>query len=182
MTQIPSLAIDDDLIAELLSVHDKIGRRNNASYVSMVQSRSLGKDLFSSLASALLTLGGLHAPILQTYHFLSSFRTNEEIQSHVESELTAMRKIPGWGSSFEKGQPDPEFKILDEMLSGSPIHCRMHYVSGLLHGSGIQIYPNASCYTCAVCISKDLPVAIAQYFLVNGRLNAWTSAYLSGAS
>jgi len=128
------------------------------------------------VGSALLTLGGFHAPIPQTYQFLVS---EGDIKSSIEEILDSGGRVPGWGSSFERGHPDPVFETLDRMLVPYPLHSRIQYVTGFFSGSGHSIFPNASCYTSAVCIVRGLTATFGQYLFLNGRINAWTSAFLS---
>ena len=166
--------MNDPLIDELLRVHGEIAVRDNASYVTVKQSAALGKDFFSAIASGLLTLGGLHAPLPQTCRFLRL----DDCKPYMERALGAGARVPGWGSSFSKGEPDPVFEQLDKMLVPYPIHARIQYVTGFLQGRELEIFPNASAYTSAVVIALGLTDSTASYLLLKGRLDAWSAAFM----
>jgi len=162
------------LIDELLRVHAEIAVRDNASYVTVKQSAYLGKDYFTAIASGLLTLGGLHAPLSQTWRFLRL----DDCKPYMESVLGCDARIPGWGSSFVKGEPDPVFEQLDKELISYPIHTRIEYVTRFLYSRGLNIFPNASTYTSAVVIALGMSDSIASYLLLKGRLDAWSAAFI----
>jgi len=169
-----SKAINDPLVDELLRVHGEIAVRGNASYVTVKQSAVLGKDFFSAIASGLLTLGGLHAPLSQTCQFLRL----DDCKPYMEIVLSTRGRVPGWGSSFVKGEPDPIFEQLDRMLVPYPIHARIQYVTGFLQGRELDIFPNASAYTSAVVVARGLQDPAAAYLLLKGRLDAWSAAFM----
>ena len=162
------------LIDELLRVHAEIAVRDNASYVTVKQSASLGKDYFNAIASGLLTLGGLHAPLSQTCCFLRL----DDCKPYMESVLATRARVPGWGSSFVKGEPDPVFEQLDKELVSYPIYARIEYVTGFLQGRKLNIFPNASAYTSAVVIALGMRDSTASYLLLKGRLDAWSAAFI----
>ena len=72
-----------------------------------------GQDFTKAAAAALCTLGGLHAPIVQTYEILEADRyiIDDRIAvatyTHWMTAWDGKSKIPGWGSCFNKGKPDP---------------------------------------------------------------------------
>jgi citrate synthase len=135
------------------------------------------KDYISSIASGMLTYGGVHGPVSQVVKFLSgSFYTDE-----ARLRIKEKRLVPGWGSAFVKGEPDPELSKIDRILytENREVWDRIRKVTGILHESGKKIFPNAACYTASVCLALKFPVEAALYWLIRGRIGAWTEIYIS---
>lgn len=158
--------------------HSEIALRENASAAIVATLGAVGKDYFTSIAGGLLSLGNLHAPLIQTHTFItrcSELNYKNEIRSYLGNHF----KIPGWGSSFSKGKPDPVFLAVDCMLKGSKTHKAQERVTEYLHEEGLNLYPNASYYTVACCIESDIPIEKAAFHLVNARLPAWTELWVA---
>ena len=99
-------------------------------------------------------------------------------ESLVDSFLRDNKRIPGWGSSFIKGGPDPVFFAVDCILNGSDTQERQKRVTSYLHSKELDLYPNASYYTIACCIESKTPIEKAAFHLVNARLPAWTELWV----
>ena len=166
------------LMEEMYSFHNEIALRENASAASVASLAAVGKDYFTSIAGGLLTLGEIHAPLSQTYKFLS--RCSElNYENEIKTHLLNHYKIPGWGSSFVKGEPDSVFFAVDCMLEGSVTQDTQKRVTEYLHKEeNLMLYPNASYYTIACCIETNTPIEKAAFHLVNARLPAWTELWL----
>lgn len=128
------------------------------------------------MCAAMLTLGGLHAPLLQTYDLL----VQDDPLSTVNHLIEHGRRVPGWGNSLVKGRPDPLWEECALALSdASPsVHNTIADITQCLHACGKLVYPNASCLTAACAIALNLQRSVLPYLLLNGRLKAWTSEYL----
>lgn len=125
-----------------------------------------------------MTLGGTHGPIEETYDLLKS----EDMAAMVNEILDGKRKVPGWGSSFDKdGQGDPNWKPVDALLLKhfEPYRWRMTTVTNTLHESGILVLPNPSAYTAITALILQMPKKLAPYILVMGRLSAWAEIFLN---
>ena len=165
------------LIEEMYSFQNEIALRSNASAASISALGQVGKDYFTSIAGGLLTLGEIHAPLSQTFKFIS--RCSElNHENEIKTHLLNHYKIPGWGSSFIKEEPDPVFFAVDCMLEGSNMQESQKRVTQFLHNEGMMLYPNASYYTVACCIESNVPIEKAAFHLVNSRLPAWTELWM----
>tara|TARA_R110001592_G_scaffold158191_2_gene389288 strand:+ start:12164 stop:12688 length:525 start_codon:yes stop_codon:yes gene_type:complete len=164
------------ILKELELVHQIIAKRFNASTTTIIQSAMLGKDFFSSVPAALLTLGNIHAPLSQTNKLLSSPNPITEAYSL----LSKGYKVPGWGSSFVKGEPDPVFDRIKSLLK-EKYPDKIEIVDEI--SKMLNLFPNASCYTVLSHwhIKKDLvdtrSIRAAE-FLITSRMPVWTDLYI----
>ena len=158
-----------------MEVHAKLASRENFSSLLVGQCASVEKDYISAIAAGLLTLGGRHGPTVQTVNFLTSV---DSFCPEIYYQHNLM--IPGWGSSFIKGEPDPHFDTLDGYLfEDNPyIWQKIREVTDKMHDTGKILYPNAACYTAAVAITEGIPAEVSPYLLIKGRLETWTNIYL----
>ena len=151
---------EDKLLSLVLSAHDKSTERNNASTIAAVNSFMGSGSYINGIASALLTLGGLHAPLIETYEFLR----NPIVKG----------RVPGWGNSFHKHVPDPLWVEVDRHIKGWNIGLDIERVTEELHKMGKNIYPNPSCYTAATAIILGIPEEFIAWLFIEGRLSGWT--------
>ena len=167
----------EELYNELLLVHDRLARRGNLSSSVIGQCAAAEKDFISALAAGMLTYGEKHGPVPQTMRFLSGSSYLKEAGRWIKSD----RLVPGCGSDFIKGEPDPELARIDQLLSRDNISLwsRLRNVTALLHENDKMVFPNPACYTAAVCLTGNFPAEASFYWLIKGRLNAWTEIYLA---
>jgi len=165
---------------ELLKVHQELAKRNNASTNAVIVAAQVGKDFFTAVASALLTLGETHAPLRQTARFL----THPDPVDYADRLYVAGLKIPGWGSAFVKEDHDPAFDRIKNILEEnySHVYSLIDDVTYYLHYKGTDIYPNAACYTTAVLIALGLDLRFGPQLLINGRIGWWQAVYLDNYS
>jgi len=123
------------------------------------------------LAAAILTLGNLHAPIAQSMRLLGS----KEPDVEARKKLDAGKLVPGWGSSFPADEQvwAPVRERLTERM-----RAKIDSVTALLKASGKDIEPNPSTWTAATALQLRMPVAVAPWLLINGRLGAWSAIAL----
>jgi citrate synthase len=164
------------LVEELISVHDRLARRENLSSSVISQCAMAEKDYISSIVAGMLTYGGRHGPVSQVVRFLSGPSYADEARLRIKGK----RLVPGWGSDFVKGRPDPELSRIDRVLCvrNREIWARIREITDILHESGKKIFPNAACYTASVCLALGFPAEAALYWLIRGRIGAWTELYL----
>ena len=164
------------LVDELMLVHDRLARRENLSSVVISQYATAEKDYISSIAAGMLAIGGVHGPVSQVVRFLSGSSYAEEARLRIKGK----RLVPGWGSGFVKGRPDPELSRIDRVLCvrNRDIWARIREITDILHESGKKVFPNAACYTGSVCLALGFPAEAALYWLIRGRIGAWTEIYL----
>jgi citrate synthase len=172
------------MLDELCKVHEAIAERPNASTVAVITGAKLGNDYFTTVASALLTLGNIHAPLQQTDLLLDM----PYPFTFMYDALRKGYKIPGWGSSFVKGEEDPVFDNLKKMIrENNPILLeKIEEISERLSvKTNTRLYPNASCYTIATLIALGYKNVVgcndratkAANILISSRINVWRKLY-----
>lgn len=133
-----------------------------------------------SLAAGLCAFGKTHGPIEDTYDWLNQPGTpDKNVAAFMRRNKDG--KIPGWGSSFSKGQIDPIWVAVDTMIRSkwSTMGGLLTAYTELLQTLDIPVYPNPSAYTAATAIILEMPRGIAPYLLVMGRLPAWAELFLN---
>lgn len=160
---------EQSLLQELFAAHSKSTFRNNISSQVAVHAAVGSGSYTNGISAAILTLGELHAPLLQTIDFLNIIRS-EPLMSLPEG------KIPGWGNSFVKGQKDPDWLNVDELIRemDPQLYSRIEGVTNMLHKEGKTIFPNPGCYTAASAIILKMPPKISPYLFIAARLEAWS--------
>lgn len=164
------------LLDALYAAHDAVALRGNLSHQSLALSAIGSGDYFKSISAALLTLGGVHAPLWPTFQLVSSPAAVE----HVTRLVSMGRKVPGWGNSFVKGGPDPAWQGCATLLDqeNPALSARIAAITRTLHGLGKPVYPNPSCYTAAVAIHYGFDIDAVGELLIRGRLSAWTREFI----
>ena len=121
--------------------------------------------------AGILTLGGKHAPLEQTYQFLCL----EHPEMAVPKLLESGSKVPGWGGSFQQDGHDPIWQDVNSLLRETQLLLirKLDAVTTVLHRMGKKIYPNPSAYTVTVTLALGLPSKMAIYFFIDARLDAW---------
>jgi citrate synthase len=160
------------LLDAVLKAHDASARRDNISTVNL-KNAAIGSGRYTNaLVAALSSIGGPHGPVLEAMGFIDGGRVDEYLDFGF--------KIPGWGNSFVKGQPDPIWSDVDSLLNEhwKAMHSRLEAVTKELHGAGKNVFPNPGGYTAAAALILGLPAEIASWLFVAGRLNAWSEMSL----
>lgn len=90
--------------------------------------------------------------------------------------------IPGWGNSFIKGEPDPDWLEVDEKLKlgWEKIYARVLDITERLHSHGKMIYPNPACYTAAAAIAFEIPIGMESRLFIEPRVSAWCDIIQGG--
>jgi len=163
------------LLDACLKAHHESALRGNCSHHALVMSAVGSGDYFKSIAAALLTLGGTHAPLTQTYDLLAAPNALELVEQAIHDK----RRVPGWGNTFYKGTPDPAWiECAVKLAEDAPVlTATIDSITKYLHICGKNIYPNPSCYTAAVALTLGIPRAAVGVILLQGRLRAWTEEY-----
>jgi len=163
------------LLDAVLQAHHDSALRGNCSHHALAMSAFGSGDYFKAVAAALLTLGGLHAPLLKTYDLLAS----QDCLDQVEAALAAKQRIAGWGSEFAKGDHDPLWvPVASLLVKEAPLIARkITTITNFFHARGKNLYPNPSCYTAAAALALGIPRAGVGELLIRGRLTAWTEEY-----
>jgi len=163
------------LLDSVLQAHYESALRGNCSHQALVMSAVGSGDYFKSIAVGLLTLNGLHAPLVKTYDFLAASDSLEQ----VGQALREKRRVPGWGNAFVKGEYDPTWIPCAEALrqEAPELSKKIDTITDFLHACRKDLYPNPSCYTAAAALALGIPRAGVGELLIRGRLKAWTEEY-----
>lgn len=175
----PLTGTEEKLLAAVLEAHALSARRPNISRGSLLNCAAGSGDYCKSLASAILTLGGAHAPIVDTIQFIGSKRP----AGLVPGILDSGKRVPGWGNSFEKGHHDPAWDTVRELIQQCDLNLSIEIeaVTEALHKAGKDIYPNPSTFTAATALILRIPTPLAPWIFIRGRLDAWTQMLQEGA-
>jgi citrate synthase len=170
---------DDEqaLLTAVLDAHDASARRNNISSQAVAINAQAAGDYGKAIAGAILTLGGIHGPIEQAQYLLS--RTNPALAA--DTLLANGRKVPGWGNSFHRGEADPLWIGVDQLLRPTRLARVLDSVTETIRARGKDLFPNPAGYTAAVCIVLGVPAQISCMLFLAGRLSAWSEIYLRNA-
>ncbi len=165
------------LLGLVFQAHNDSALRGNISGNAVISSAIGSGDYSKSIASALMTIGGVHGPIKQTADLLQDENSIELAKLMIESG----KKVPGWGNSFEKGHDDPIWANVKNFIWDNwyPLRDKIMQITTALHLSGKFVFPNPSTYTAATAIIVGLKPDCACYLFVAGRLNAWSSLFLN---
>lgn len=161
------------LLQLTLEAHAASAFRNNASSGALCGVAQLKGTYTQALTGALATLGGMHAPLTDTYALLLAGDTE------AEARLLRRERLPGWGNSFHRGEPDPLWVEVAAQLRkvNATLAERLDTISELLVAVGKLLYPNPSAYTAAVAIALGIPAHLAPWLFVQGRLLSWSQLF-----
>ena len=156
-------------------MHTEMAFRNNASSTLIKAMAQLGKPLNDAIAASLLTLDTIHAPIRSACECFNEYENDGGL-----SVSSCKRKIPGFGSSWYKGEPDPVVeKFLDELdpdVQGLVIQYT-DYVRSIWDRP--KLYPNAALATAAFAFQENINPVTAISNVIVGRIDAWVSIYFN---
>lgn len=165
-----------ELIAAVLEAHHESVFRNNVSSAA-VQNCAVGSgELTKAVASAILSVGGLHAPLVQTARLLKN------PDAHKEAALMLERgeKVPGFGCSFTDGEDPLWTKVSDLIREYFPdMQRKIDRIKGVLHMAGKKIQPNAACFTAAAGIISGMDEEIIPMLFIKGRLDGWGTLFMA---
>lgn len=164
----PLKAEEKNLLDALYIAHQRSVFRDNPSSVTVANAAFGSHDLTKAIAAGLLTIGGKHAPIIETIDFLNQ----ENPQLVVPFYLERNKKVPGWGGAFQKNGPDSAWDEVDSLIPKS-VGDKIDAITHALHEQSRFIFPNPSAYTAAVAICLGLPAPLAPYLFIAARLSSW---------
>lgn len=160
------------LLDAVAAAHRRSAMRMNASTVALKNAAGGSGSFEMALASALLTLGGKHAPIAKIHRFLD--RPISQVVDEAEARICAQQRLEGWGNSFVKGAPDPDWLLVAKELENFPETAeKIVAVTEVLHSYGKTVFPNAGAYTAAAAVVVGLHADTASYLLIEARLPVW---------
>lgn len=162
--------IKSRLFDAVFEAHHQSVFRDNPSTVAFRLAYQATGSFTNALSAALATLGGLHAPLAQTYDLLSNKSPADAAYRIVKSG----GKVPGWGTSFKDDAIwQPVAEIFREDFPES--WYVLQQVTDVLHGFGKNVEPNPSAFTAMTVIAFGLPKEMAAWLFVSARLDAWAA-------
>jgi citrate synthase len=174
----PLTEVENKLLNLCLMAHGQCTHRDNISTVILRNAAEGSMNYEKSIAAAVLSIGGVHAPLPQTMEILSM------PLPHIVSMIENGMFLPGWGSSFEKSGIDPIWQPVHEHIDRyfHDRYVKIGDITDLLHARDKMIYPNAACLTAATALILEIPAAISPWLFVHGRLVEWTRIFFSIAA
>jgi citrate synthase len=172
------------MIELLKKAHKEAARRNNASTQVVLGSfQTNGNDLVKSIVAGLMTFGGTHAPIKDCYNWIArvveydvetkegarmfSIMMNDILEYHEMNEW----KLPGFGSAFVKGQPDP---LLSDLCDATgPYYHIWSYVHDYFAIKGKDLWPNLAFYTALIAVDQKININFCEAEMIKARIEAW---------
>ena len=159
------------LLTALGKAHHESALRGNISSQSVHFAAHGSRDFARAVAAGLVSIGGPDAPLERTVELLSAADPVEAVEGMLERK----EKVPGWGNSFVRGEPDPIWSEVDARFSCDfpAISGTISSVTAYLHSRRRNLYPNPSAYTAAAAIAVGLPAPMAAYLFIAFRLSGW---------
>ena len=160
------------LFQAVLQAHEQSALRENISR-EVIRLAAMGSgDYLQAIVAGLSSLGGLHAPLVQTWDLLDADDPTFEAKAMLRQD----ERVPGWGNGFVKGGPDEIWKDVERLVGQEDprMIANINDVTQLLQSRGKMIYPNPSCWTAAVGHILGFGRQTTAFLFVQGRLGAWT--------
>lgn len=169
---------EEELLAAVQTAHHDSCFRQNPSFVAIQCAATGSLDLYKSIAAALMTFGGPHGPIPETYDILFKIVPAQQI---VDEHIWNRKKVPGWGMSFVKGEIDPIWvPVYDILMRDWPtLAARINQITAALHVRERIVYPNPSAFSAAAALVLCMPRELSPLILIAGRIEAWAEIYLN---
>lgn len=166
----PLSAVEQRLLYQAFDAHNVCAYRNNISSCVLMECARGSHDLNKAICAALSSVGGIHAPLVDTYFVLMN-------PDSVDGILKNGLKVPGWGSSF------PDDKSWNEVESTlkehfPEVYSKIEIVTSKLKAEGKDLKPNPSAFTAAVGIVLEMPCILLPWLFIQGRLNAWCDLFI----
>lgn len=135
-----------------------------------------GLDARLSIIAAISTMGGHHAPLIQTQLLLEEVLKYPSTIQGIVGRYSKRNRISGFGSGFVKGAPDPIHEEIDELMKefAPKIH---YYMTELLHAVHDQIsdqlFFNTAMYSAAYGIMMNISPYIMPGVAIEARMPVW---------
>lgn len=168
------------LFSAVYDAHKSGARRECASTQILKGTfQSNGGNGLAAAIAASQTLGGLHAPIVQTMQQVLRWKDLpcETIRYHILDKIKLKRGlIYGFGSSFVKRAPDPSLQECDKALMGESLSLFefKEKLQDILLDMSIPIYPNLAFYSACLFHLTNRPYGMVYLDVVQMRLPVWS--------
>ena len=164
----------EDIIVEL---HHECALRDNASSNVIKAMAQLSKPFGDAVAAGLLTMGGTHAPVEEAQQEFRLWRNSKAVSPDLD-------KIPGFGSAWYKGVPDP---VIENFFNKLPLVCDegaelvadvAEYTQAVQEEYGKALYPNAGLATAVANMAMKRMPHMGMGLVIQGRIAAWEEMYV----
>lgn len=136
-----------------------------------------GLDARLSIIGAISSMGGTHAPLVRTHLLLQeALKIDPSKLKIFIQNFNKKHRIPGFGSSFVKGEPDPIHSNIDALIKEySPkIHFYMVEMLNLVHEFiSPKLYFNTAMYSAAVGEILNISPYVLPGKAIEARIPVW---------
>lgn len=135
-----------------------------------------GLDGRLSIIAAISMMGGHHAPLIQTQLLLQEILNDPKNLNKIVSRYNKRSRIPGFGSGFVKGEPDPIHQEIDALIQeyAPKVH---YYMMDILHevhtNISDRLFFNTAMYSAAFGVIMNISPYIMPGLAIEARLNIW---------
>ena len=159
-------------------MHHECAMRDNASSTLVASMGKLGKSFGDAVAAALLTTGGIHAPVEEAQQEFAIFRLSGKLSEDLD-------KVPGFGSAWYKNQPDA---VIEAFFNTLPDTCDEgaelvatveEYTDAVQRMYEKFIYPNAGLATAVANVALKRHPSMGMGLVIQGRICAWEEIYIN---
>jgi citrate synthase len=166
---------DESLLSLFMQAHAETANANaNASSYACRNASLVTGRLENGLASAIMSLGGHHAPLTEARHVYKNW-----VKADVDFAMNNKVFIPGFGNSFFKGSVDPSWQVVDSYLYTwyPEQYARISQLKEWIAQNNRTLYPNAAMYSAVVCEILNVAPGTEVALLILARLPVWTMEY-----
>lgn len=166
------------LLQATIDAHQHAARFNrNVSTVTFMQTCAGSGRIESAIAAAILTVGHLHAPILEARGL---YEEGQKLM--VLGRLHGKQKIAGFGNSFHKTSVDPAWdEVMNIIRMSFPkIDARIGELCSWMAEGGKPLYPNAALFTAAVCSELKIRHGTETSLFAVWRIPVWVDMMTEG--
>jgi citrate synthase len=135
-----------------------------------------GLDARLSIIAAISSMGGEHAPIVRTQLLLQEVLDNHKQIPSIVSRYNKKNRIPGFGSGFVKGEPDPIHADIDALIK--ELSPKTHYYMTELQievQSSIddRLHMNTAMYSAATGVLLNISPYVLPGTAIEARMPIW---------
>jgi hypothetical protein len=132
-----------------------------------------GLDARLSIIAAISSMGGAHAPLVQTQLMLGEYLNDPSKLDNIVARYSKRNRIPGFGSGFVKGGADPIHEDIDKLIN--KLAPKIHYYMMDLHHKvqeeiSDKLYFNTAMYSAAFGIIMNISPYVMPGYAIEARL------------
>lgn len=158
-------------------MHQHGAARSCAStYILNSTFRVNGLDARLSIIAAISSMGGTHAPIVRTQLLLEEVLASPKSIPSIVSRFNKKNRIPGFGSGFVKGEPDPIHEPIDALireLSPKTHYYMMELLNEVQSSIDARLFFNTAMYSAAYGKLMNVSPYVLPGIVIEARLPIW---------